>query len=718
MSGSGEVEVCDLPLPGKLSGSALVQNAYSLISTGTEGSAVTTRRGWRAVYEKAMASRDRAEDVWKLVKTSGWQKAWDVVQSKLENLIPMGYSSAGVVVEVEGADVPLKPGDRVACMGGGLAVHAEYVTIPKNLLAKVPDPVSLEEASFGALACIAMQGIRRADPTPGETIAVIGLGLIGQLSVRLLSAMGHPAIGLDLDAQRAAMAAELPGVTAWALGDTDSVEAARALTDGAGVDAAIVCAATASSDPTDLACDLCRKKGRVVIVGDVGMDLKRPRIYAKELDVRISCSYGPGRYDDRYEMDGQDYPLGYVRWTEQRNLKLYLEMLERRQIEARSLISKTFAIDEAGAAYSFVKSGASANMAALFEYECAEPPVRPGARVIRRSEPSPLPSGALGVGLIGAGAYARTMRLPILKQLGDDLAVRAVADVAGAAAEATARKAGASTVATDYREILDLDEVDAVIVATRHSSHARIVLDALDAGKHVLVEKPMAITVDDCVRIRDRAAETGLMLRVGFNRRFAPVLQAMRAAMEGSAPRVLAVRVNVGAIGDHWSNSPDEGGRLLGEGVHFLDLCNWFMDAPPRTITACSVGDPAITNPDLSISITYADGSCGQVLYCTKGHRSMDKELYEAFGGARSLRCMDFSSLEAFGASPPPVKGDRGDKGQLGEMRAFVRALRGSSQPTDPDSEAGLLATEMALACHRSAREGCSIELGTWNEGH
>ncbi|WP_417746818.1 bi-domain-containing oxidoreductase [Rosistilla oblonga] len=610
-------------------------------------------------------------------------------------------------MEVDSEQLPFRPGDAIACMGAGYANHAEFVAVPRNLVAKVPDGVALQEASFAALACIAMQGIRRLDLSPGERVGVIGLGLIGQICVRLLDALGYQAFGTDLDPARVAKAMEGTDVDAWASTTTDSVAHINARTSGRGLDGVILCAATASSAPVNLAFDLCRTRGRVAVVGDVGMDLSRAKMYRKEIELRLSCSYGTGRYDENYEVNGQDYPLGHVRWTEGRNLEAFLELLARKRMSLQPLISEVFKVQNGQDAYAKLKEPNAKSFGVLLDYDCPSPPTQavvPQTRTLRVLPASANGTDKVRIGLIGAGGYVKGMHLPNLKKLGEQFELAGVASRSGASAAVVAKRFGARLATSDYRELLGSDEVDAVLVATRHSSHARIAAEALKAGKHVFVEKPMSTTVSDGEEIAKLAEQSGLVVRVGFNRRFSPYMNYMRSSV-GEGVRMLSVRANVSTGSGDWSNTESEGGRFLGEAVHFLDLCNWFFGAEPIALAAQTAGDVGATNPNIFTVLRYPCGSSAQLTYTSLGQSRLGKEYFELHGNGRSAVCDDFRTIECFGAKLRKPKLRRGDKGQLDILREFAAAIKGeASEVQGADAQAGLAATRMALAAIESSR--------------
>lgn len=717
LSGKGQVEVFDVPVPGRLRDSVLVRNAFSIISSGTEGVSVSKRGGLLGIYEKARSTKGVADKVWGMVQSQGYMHTLEQIRNKLSDHSSMGYSSSGWVVEVDNEGLPFRPGDRVACMGAGIANHAEYVVVPKNLAAPLPYDAPLDQASFAALGCIALQGIRRAALTPGERVGVLGLGLIGQITVRILDLLGFTVYGMDLDPDRAAMAGDIPGVHAWTLDSVDSRLRILEMTQGQGLDGVIVTAATRGNEPINLAFDLCRKRGRVSLVGDVGMLLDREKMYAKELELRLSCSYGPGRYDPTYEMAGQDYPFAYVRWTEKRNLEFFLQLLASGKLDLAPLLSRRFPIDQASEAYGAIKEARSDTYGVLFDYGAPEVgstvSLPKEARSIRTGRPQQsVRRGLIRIGLIGVGGHTKDVHIPNLKRLNTIFRIQGTASRSGSSAGVSAHKLGAAVATSDYHDLLSDPEIDAVLIATRHTSHARIVLDALDAGKHVFVEKPIALTLEDAHKIAERVEQTGLVLRVGFNRRFSPFINSMRRVVGTSGRRIFTVRVNIGMVGDDWSNTAKEGGRVLGEVVHFFDLCNWFMESEPESVRAAFAGEPTRVDPSVMVTVRYPGGSAAHIVYTSLGNKLMGKEYYEAFGNGKAARSDDFRTFMGYGASDSVGWGQRGNKGHLIQLREFAAALQGTPFSIQgADARAGLLATWMALATYTSAASGSEVQL-------
>jgi predicted dehydrogenase/threonine dehydrogenase-like Zn-dependent dehydrogenase len=711
LGGDGQVEVLDTTVPARLLESYLVRNAYSVISSGTEGAAVTRRGGLIGAYEKAVQSRHRIGLVWQMTKNQGLSRTAEQVRGKLADFSALGYSAAGVVVETDENGLGLKLGDRVAYMGTGLANHAQYGVATRLLSAKIPQGVPLDQSSFAALASIAMQGIRRAQLTSGEKLLVVGLGLIGQLAVRLGTAMGYQVYGTDLDAHRMEVALKGGAVRAWGPDEGDPTRFAGSH----GFDGAIICAGTKESTLVNAIFDLMRKGGRISVVGDIGLDLDRAKMYRKELELRLSCSYGPGRYDPDYELFGNDYPIQHARWTEGRNLEYFIELLASRRIDLSDLVTAIHPVEEAKKAYYIVKQAKPEVFGVLLEHGLQETPLAPDAaeRTLRLASPPTIRAGEgpVRIGLIGAGGYAKATHLPNIAKLNKDFHLTWISSRSSVAGPGKRFKPDAIT--SDYREILDDKDTEAVLISVRHAMHADIITDSLQAGKHIYVEKPMTRTVDEARAVTALAKETGLIMRVGFNRRFSPDMSALRAFI-GSAneesPVQFFARCSTGSLGNDWSNTEEEGGRLLGEGTHFLDLANWFMGAEPTRLSASIAGDDLITNANAMITIDYPNEKIAQILYSTLGNKSMGKEYYEAYGRGVSGYCRDFKDIKFFGGLAKTDGIGKGNKGQLDALAEFAARIRGRDHVVNgADARAGLMATWMACAARDSAREGRAL---------
>jgi predicted dehydrogenase/threonine dehydrogenase-like Zn-dependent dehydrogenase len=707
LSKSGEVLVDEAPAPALGAGEVLIDVAYSLISTGTETAALA-RGDLRSRIDSALRlARAGAERL----HSAGLEETLRKARSRGEIASPSGYSVAGRVRDV-GAEVSdLRPGDPVAAGGSAYAYHAEVVAVPRNLVARVPAELPLSDASFATVGAIALQGVRRAAPQVGETVVVIGLGLLGQLTVEILGASGCRVIGMDPRADRLDLAREGPqGLLAASASAAALEREVLAATRGAGADAVLLCAGTATSEPANLALRLVRQRGRVVVVGAVGMDLQRDPFYRKEVEFTISCSYGPGRYDPSYEEGGLDYPIGFVRWTENRNLLAFLDLCARRRVLPARLVAARFPLERASEAFAAAKAGAARGVAFLLEY--GEPPAALERSVLRAPARASKSSGAIGVGLIGGGSFAASTLLPALAAL-NDFSLRAVASRTGASALRVAREFGAPVAASDPEVVLNDPAVDAVVIATRHDSHASLALAALAAGKHVFLEKPMALARAELDALRDAALASDRVFTVGYNRRYAPFSLAVRDALAASpGPRVVGYRVNAGAAPPgHWTVDPKlGGGRIVGEACHMLDLlCFWLgPDVVEWHATGVSAPGAEGRSPeDFSVTLRVRAASglehVASLVYTALGHREIGKERVEIHVAGGSLVIDDFASLAVHGLPLRPVRRRQADKGHRAELRAFRDAVRGEASPLLGVEEAWR-AADLALRIDESLR--------------
>ena len=675
----GTVSIESVPPPTVAPGHILVRVRRSLISSGTESGFVSSGGTASFVMKKAQDPMN-IEKVKRKIASVGVKGTIDVIKNKLFEYQVPGYSTAGEVLAVGDGVQGFREGDLVACSGVGYACHAEYNLVPHQLVTPIPENVSMEEAAFVTLGAIALQGLRQAQPTLGETIVVSGLGLIGQLAGQLAKATGCHVIGCDPVASKRELASEL-GAEAVCAPD-DLPECIAEWTGGHGADAVILCAASKGSEVTNQAIDVCRQKGRVSVIGAVGLQLQRESLYLKEIDFRLSCSYGPGRYQANYEEKGLDYPIGYVRWTEGRNMAEFLRLVASGTVQVKPLISATQPVDQAQAAYDAVLAGDGTAIAALIDYGDEAIPAEIPDRVFTLKNKTPKDS--VKVGVIGAGGFASQYHLPSLKKI-PGCHVEAVVNRTGGKAKQVADKYDARYCSTDYSEVLADDSIDAVVIATRHNLHAEITLAALEAGKHVFVEKPMAMTVADCDRICALAAEKELLVSVGFNRRFSPFAQTGKTALQSvQGPKNILYRCNAGALpADHWSLDPEEGGgRILGEGVHFFDLCCWLLDADPVAISAERINSSTVgtvAEDNCTTVLRFADGSTATLVYTTLGHPSMGKERIEAFGGGGGWILDDFRSIDVFGLPGANAAGRTEQKGQFGVMENFIQAIQGKA---------------------------------------
>jgi predicted dehydrogenase/threonine dehydrogenase-like Zn-dependent dehydrogenase len=697
---SGELVVLDVPAPVGRPGGVLVRSLYSLISTGTELMKVSEAS--MSMVGMARARPDQVKKVIDQVQQQGLMTTYKKVMNKLDSYTPLGYSLCGVVTEVGKGAEEFKVGQLVACAGNEQALHAEYNWVPVNLCAAVPEGVAPEHAAFATVASIAMHGVRRAEVQLGETAAVIGLGLIGQLVVRLLIAAGVQAIGVDPVAERCRLAEKAGAVLAGSPDDLDAVlgELSR-ITSGRGADHVFLSAGGSTNGPVEAAVKLARDRARVVDIGKMKLDLPWNAYYEKELDVRFSRSYGPGRYDTRYELDGIDYPAGYVRWTEKRNLESFLDLVARNELEVATLIDGVFPLTDAAKVYDDLKTGSLKAIGVLLEYpvpaEGAPAPstrqVLPGARPVTRTQSGR--KDRIAVGFVGAGNYASSMLLPHLaKNPAADLTH--VATTKSLSAVNAQKKFGFTTASTDSDSVFEDESLDAIFIVTRHATHARLVCRALETGKAVFVEKPLALTRAETDQIAEAVAATGNdRLMVGFNRRFAPLLASMRKGF-GAAAATASTRylVNAGPLAkDSWYlNEEAEGSRFTGEGGHFIDTLAWWADSLVEEVYAV----PGPERGDVQATFRFGNGATGTIAYLTGGNARFPKETMDATGGGRSARLDNFKEASVWTGSGKETTKARGgqDKGQRSEMEAFVEAVRtGGPMPISVDF---LLATTRA----------------------
>ncbi|MFE0877791.1 bi-domain-containing oxidoreductase [Streptomyces smyrnaeus] len=706
---SGELALLDVPVPGCKPGGVLVRSAYSLISTGTELMKVS--EAGMSMVGKARSRPDQVAKVVQSVATNGVPATYRKVMGKLDSYTPLGYSLCGVVEQVGTGIEDVKVGDFVACAGNEHALHAELNWVPENLYAPVPDGLAPRHAAFGTVGSIALQGVRRGEPQLGDVALVIGLGLIGQLVMQLLAASGVRVVGVDPDPVRCELAERLG---AAACGDPSSaaVEAAVAeLTGGLGVDHVYLAAGGADNQPVELAARMSRDRGRVVDIGKCRLDLPWNAYYEKELDVRFSRSYGPGRYDPEYELEGRDYPIGYVRWTERRNLACFLDLLARGSVDVDPLVSHIAAFDDAVETYQRLKDGDLKAVAVLFSYpeqaaEAAAPAVAVPAVKVRPTPARPART-PVRLAFVGAGNYATSMLLPHLAQR-DGVELSAVVTTTALSAANAQRKFGFGRATTDLDAVLGDPSVDAVFVVTRHSSHAELTRRALLAGKAVFVEKPLALTEDELAGVLAAVEESGNdRLQVGFNRRFAPLLrEAGKRFGARTGPASVRYLVNAGRLehGSWYLQQGTEGSRFAGEGGHFIDTVSWLLGADPISVYARATPG----NEDLHLVLGYPDGSTATVSYVTTGPAGFPKETLDLVADGRALRLDDFVRAAVYDGRRGRWVSSRlpkaRDKGQNAELAAFVKAVRtGGPMPVPLQS---LVATTAATLAARTALAG------------
>jgi predicted dehydrogenase/threonine dehydrogenase-like Zn-dependent dehydrogenase len=693
----GGVVVEDVPAPLGSPRSLLVRVAYSCVSVGTEMSNVAL--SGLPLYRRALRQHQHVKRALELARDQGLKRTYDQVRGQLAAGLPTGYSAAGTVVGVGEEVCGFTVGDRVACAGAGIANHAELIDVPVNLVVKVPEGLPLDAASTVTLGAIALQGIRRAEPTLGETIGVIGLGVLGQLTAQVLRANGCRVIGADLDRTRVARALECGMTHGVVTGSEDFVARAVALTDGYGADAVIVTAATPSHQVISQAMRACRKKGRVVLVGDVGLNLKRTDMYENELDLLMSTSSGPGRYDAVYEEEGRDYPRAYVRWTENRNMDTYLQLLASGAISLDRLDRRTYPIDAAEEAYEALKDGGEKPLVVLLEYPQAHAQIE--RRVVLREVGRR--TGRIRTALVGAGSFAGGTHIPNILKLRDRFELRCVMSRTGMNAKTVAMRSSAGYATTDYREVLEDRAVDLVLIATRHHLHADYVLRALEAGKHVFVEKPLAVTADELERIeRFYAKRDSPLLMTGFNRRFSPAIRRARELLgERSTPLMVDYRMNVGYLPpEHWVHGREGGGRNIGEACHVYDLFDYLTDAEVIGVRANAIRPGAkhwSRNDNFVAVVSYADGSICVLTYTALGHSAHPKERMDVFAAGNVLSLDDYKVLSVAGIKHRGWRSRTADKGHLEELEVLGRCLlEGGTWPISLDEQ--LRAMQIAFA--------------------
>lgn len=711
---SGELELVDVPCPAASRGRLLIQTRASLISAGTERSVVEF--GQASYVDKARQNPERVRQVLEKIKTDGLLPTLEVVFAKLDEPMPLGYCNAGVVLEVGSGVTGYAPGDRVVSNGR----HAEIVSKPINLCTKIPAGVADEHAPFAVLGSIALQGIRLIEPTIGERVAVFGLGLIGLVAVQLLTASGCQVLGIDVDPARLALAKQFGATPVNVGAGADPVAAGLAFSGGAGVDAVLITASAKDDSIVSQSARMSRKRGRIVLVGVVNLQLNRAEFYEKELKFQVSCSYGPGRYDEAYEEGGLDYPLPFVRWTEQRNMQTILEMIETGRLNVSPLITSRVPQREAARAYEMLSTD-RAQLGILLEYP-------PGAadraatvavaKPVAKSTASSAGAGQAAVGIIGAGNFTKLHILPQLKKTGARLA--SIASKEGLSGALAARKFGVETSTTDYHTIINDPRINAVCITTRHHLHVPMAVEALRAGKHVFMEKPAAIDRAGLAELRAAYEATqGLQLVIGFNRRFSTHARTMQKLLsQRSQPATLNMLVNAGPLPlAHWLHDPQVGGgRIIGEGCHFVDLLRFVVDRPIVAVSAVTIGPaPGVDTRDdkMSISLVFEDGSLGNIHYFANGYKSLSKERLEAMCEGRTLQMDNFRTLRGYGW--PKFKKQnfwlRQDKGREAEMQGFIDRVARGGPPLMPPDEIWNV-TEATFAAMESAASGQIVRLG------
>jgi predicted dehydrogenase/threonine dehydrogenase-like Zn-dependent dehydrogenase len=679
---SGELYVDDVPLPSISKGMVLVENKFSLISAGTERG--TVKVGKANLLGKAKQRPDLVAQVLQNVRKEGLKATLDKVKTKLDSLKALGYSTSGEVMASMDTRNLFQPGDRVACAGQDFASHSEMVSIPQNLVAKIPDNVSFEDASYTTLGAIALQGVRQADPKLGDNVCVIGLGLLGQITSQLLKANGCNVFGIDLSERLVHLAKEISADEAMLRNNLNLLASITDFTNGYGFDSVIITAAAPSNDPIELSAEIARKKGKVIVVGAVKMDIPRdPHFYRKELDLRLSCSYGPGRYDVNYENNGQDYPYAYVRWTEQRNMEAFLKLISNGAVNLKPLTSHVFDITEAEKAYDIVLGKVQEpSIGILLKYPNSDK-TKLSTNIVLDTKPI----NKINVGFIGAGSFAQSYLIPHVKA--SEASLDTVVTSKGITSKNVAQKFGFNTSSSAAKDILENKSINTVFIATPHNSHAKYVIEALKNDKNVFVEKPLAMNEEELEHVETAYKESQNHLLVGFNRRFADVSKTIKASFEGQTePVFVNIRVNAGFIPkEHWTQNPEiGGGRIIGEMCHFIDLMQYFTNSEPVKVYAeCinTANEKTKADDNISIVVKFKNGSVGNLIYLANGDKSLPKELIEVFGGGIVGRIHDFRYGEIhYKNKSTKIKSP--SKGHKQEVAAFIDAL--SNEKASPIS--------------------------------
>jgi predicted dehydrogenase/threonine dehydrogenase-like Zn-dependent dehydrogenase len=676
VSRKGQVLVEEVPAPVAGPDEILVKVYYSCLSPGTEMAGL--RNAGVPLYRKALQQPQKVKDVLHTLGAEGVSETLAKIKDKLEATSPLGYLVSGVVQEVGAGVRDIRVGDSVACAGAGIANHAEFVAVPRNLLVKTPEGLPLDIASTMTLGSIALQGVRRADPKLGDFVGVVGLGVLGQLAAQLLKANGCRVIGSDIDQRRIDLALSLGMDRGINPLEEDPAGAVLRFSGGHGVDSVIITATSQGSELANSAMTMCRKKGVVVIVGAVGMDLKREEFYRKELDVVMSTSYGPGRYDETYEQKGMDYPYAYVRWTENRNMQEYLRLLKDGLVRVRPLIDRVYPVGEAGQAYTALDASDNKPLIILLQYDEKSSLQR---KVTVESSFAKRNRSRLNVGVIGAGAFAQSVHLPNLRRLSEGYCIRAIADRVGSNAKSVAQRFGASYATTDVEEILSDADIDAVIITTRHNQHATLAMQAAKAGKAVFVEKPMATSRIQLQEVVQVLEQQRVPFTVGFNRRFSPYLQRIKRILAGRQdPFIANYRMNAGFLPrEHWVQTEEGGGRNIGEACHIYDVFNYLAESEVASVDAHAIEprtEQWLKNDNFVATLKYADGSICSLVYTALGAKEVPKEHLEVFVDGKVIQLNDYQELRVFGFKGQDLKSRAQEKGHWEELQAFARSLQ------------------------------------------
>ncbi|CAN5257091.1 bi-domain-containing oxidoreductase [soil metagenome] len=700
--GLKEIIVDEVSDPVVSSNHVLVRPFYSLISSGTETADIHTD----SIVKEVADNPSHLRTVWNVMKKTDPVSTFNEVRAKFEDYAVLGYSGAGIVIEKDKQVTDLQIGQRVAYGGEGTG-HGETINVGRNLIARVPDNVTFQEACFTTLGAIAMNAVRLAEINIGDVVAVIGLGLVGQLTAQLVRCQGGVVIAIDLDKKRVDMAVETGADHGLVASDTSDAEV-KALTGGRGADCVIVAAASKSAKPLQDGVFMCRDRGRVVMVGACPIEIPRSEMYVKELSFLVSRAYGPGSYDPKYEKQGVDYPISYVRWTENRNMEEFLRLMSVGKVNVRSLISHEFDLEDAPAAYKTIMGNGGGSMAVVLKYKASEADdaiasYKPERKIAINA--APIDKDEIKFAIVGAGNLAKWAHLPALKKI-DGARLHAVLSNNGARGKSYAKRFGASYATSDYDELLKDGDIDAVIIASRHKDHAQQAIAALNAGKHVFIEKPMAVTIDECRAISEAVESSGKRLMVGFNRRFAPYYVEMKKNLAGrTSPVVISTRMNSPGIENGWAADPSQGGVVLGEGCHFIDLMHWLLESEPVSVSAYGFG-----GHNVAASIKFADGSIGNFIYTVVGSETSGGELVEVFAPGVGLRTEDFKSLAVKKKSIKASSKFFAAKGYDAQLVSFVRSLKDGSE-TEITVRDGFRATLGCLRMLDSVQTGMPVDI-------
>ena len=696
---TGNMEISEVPIPSITSKNILVRNYFSLISAGTEGSKVSTAR--KGYIGKAKEKPEQVKQVLDTIKKEGIISTYKKVMNKLDALSPIGYSSAGEVIAVGSEVTCFTVGDRVSCSGQDIANHAEIVSVPINLACRLPENVKYEEAAYTTVASIALQGVRQADLRLGENCAVIGLGLIGQLTIQFLKASGIKAIGTDVNPAMIDLAIKSGADLALQRNEGEIDNAILNFTKGFGVDAVIITAGTSSLDPVEFAGKICRQKGKVIIVGAVPTGFSRENYYKKELELRMSTSYGPGRYNPSYEEKGMDYPIGYVRWTENRNMQAYLELVNKGKLNLDLLTTHTFDFEKAKDAYEMIVEKAEPYVGILLKYDIEK---KLEKNIVLKSITST--KGNIGIGFIGAGSFAQNSLLPNIK----DADLIAVATSQGHTSKNAAQKYGFKIATCDAEDVIMNDNINTIFIATRHNYHAENVLKSIRGGKNVFVEKPLCMNELELEEIKTEYLSKNVHLMVGFNRRFAPHVIKIKNVFKSNQPIAINYRINAGYIPrDHWTQDKDiGGGRIIGEVCHFADLAMYLADGLPKSLSAFAMEDSAGLLDTIVINIIFTNGSIATISYFANGSKELKKEYLEVFSNGVTAALDDFKELRIYDKRKKTEKLMNQDKGHKNEIHSFLRAIREGGK-TPITFEDIYYSTKMSFDIIKSIKSGETI---------